>query len=77
MNWIQALRANSQAWENFQEWMKQRAYRELKALAEVNRDGHDYQRGKVAGWKEALAEAVAGEKEEKAKHEYRRRNRDA
>ena len=73
MKWILALRANSELWESFKEWAEQHAYSELKKLRSVDRDGHDFQAGVIAGWERVLAEATAGEREERAKHEYGRR----
>lgn len=73
--WITHLRVDSHAWDDFQQWLRESAYRELKKLAEVDSRGHDYQRGVIKGWEMVLSEAAAGEREEKAKNEYRRQQR--
>jgi len=73
--WVTCLRTDSVAWDNFKEWVTQHAYSELKKLRDVDKEGHDYQRGVIAGWESVLAEATAAEREERAKHEYGRRNR--
>jgi hypothetical protein len=77
MKWIAHLRVDSHAWDDFQQWLREGAYRELKKLATVDRDGHDFQSGVIKGWESVLSEATAGEREEKAKHGYERSNRDA
>jgi hypothetical protein len=66
---------DSSAWDDFQQWLKENAYRELKLLVGVGKDGHDFQRGVIKGWEGVLAAATAEEREEKAKDGFRRSQR--